>query len=167
MSTNALPHSAEVLIKSPDQLMLTNVEDVKTANGQDIFQTTRELNAFWDHLLNAIASANNLKIDTLAKNAHTAKDKTQETHNNVSKHQDVTKETKSLDSEMLKTAITAEPVLSHKFQERTDQSATDQDQLAHVLRDTLLMVTAASHALMDKSLMTQEMLATQPHNASV
>jgi hypothetical protein len=32
--------------KSEDQLMPTTVEDVKTANGQDIFQTTPELNVF-------------------------------------------------------------------------------------------------------------------------
>jgi hypothetical protein len=46
MSTNALPHTAVELTKSPSQLMPTHAEDVKNANGQDIFQTTRELNAF-------------------------------------------------------------------------------------------------------------------------
>jgi hypothetical protein len=46
MSTNALLHSAVDLTKSPSQLMPNHVEDVKNANSQDTFQTTRELNAF-------------------------------------------------------------------------------------------------------------------------
>jgi hypothetical protein len=113
------------------------------------------------------ALADNPKTDTLARNANMDKDKTQETHKNVSMHQDVTKETKSLVSEMPKAATTAEPVLFHKSQDRIDQSATDQDQPAHALRDTPLMVTAAFHALMDKYLMMPDKLATQLHNASV
>jgi hypothetical protein len=113
-----------------------------------------------------IASLNNLLIDTLAKNAHMAKDKTQETHKDVLMLQDVTLETKLLDSEILKTATTAEPVLSHKSQDKTDQSATDQDQPAHALRDTLLMDTAAFHAPTVKLLMKVELLATKLHNAS-
>lgn len=126
------------------------VEDVRIANGQDTSQIMRELNAFLDHSLNVTALADNHKIDTHVKNAHMAKDKTQETHKDVSMPQDVTKETKSLVLETPQAATTAELVLSHKFQDRIDQSAIDQDQLAHVPRNTLLMVTAASHAHKDK-----------------
>jgi hypothetical protein len=40
---------------------------VKTANGQDIFQTTQELNVFSDHSLNVIASQRDLLMDILVK----------------------------------------------------------------------------------------------------
>jgi len=43
------------LIKSEEPLMPTHVENAKTANGQDIFQTTRELHASQDHSPNATA----------------------------------------------------------------------------------------------------------------
>jgi len=96
-----------------------------------------------------------------------AKDKTQETHKDVSMPQDVTLETKLLVLEILKAATTAEPVLFHKSQDKTDQSATDQDQLAHALKDTPPMDTAAFHAPTVKLLMTQDLNATKHHNASV
>jgi hypothetical protein len=161
MSTNVSNHSAVELTRSKSQLMPKIVEDVKIANGQDIFQTMRELNVSQDHSLSVTASASNLKTDTLVNNAHMVKNKTQETHNNASQLHYVTLETKSLVFKILLTAITAEPVNFHLDQDRTDQSATDQDQLAHVPRNTLLMVTAAFHALMDKSLMMLDLDATQ------
>jgi hypothetical protein len=112
-----------------------------------------------------IASLNNQPTDTHARNAHTAKDKTQETHKDVSMLQDVTLETKLLDLEILQAATTAEPVLSQKFQTLIDLYATDQDQLAHALRNTLLMDTAAFHAPMVKLLMMLETNATKLLNA--
>jgi hypothetical protein len=45
-STNASNHTAWELIKSESQLMPHHAVNVKIANGQDTFQTTRELNAF-------------------------------------------------------------------------------------------------------------------------
>lgn len=142
------------------------MEDVRIANTQDTFQTMRELNAFWDLLPNVTALVDNLKIDTHVKLVTTTKSKTQETHKDVSMLQDVTKETKFLVLEIPKIAWDAELALFHKSQELIDQSAIDQDQLAVVLRDTLLMDTAASNAPTDKYLMKLDKLATQPHNAS-
>lgn len=130
--------------------MLRTVDNVKFANSQDIFQTTRELNASWDHSLNATASQNNQLIDTHVRNAHTVKDKTKETHKDVLMLQDVTLETKSLVSEITKAATLAEPVSFHLSQDKIDLSATDQDHNAHAPRDTLLMVIAAFNALTDK-----------------
>ena len=66
-----------VLTKSEDQLMPLSAENVKTANGQYIFQTTRELNVSWDHLLNATASQSNHKMDMLANHVNMDSDKTQ------------------------------------------------------------------------------------------
>lgn len=166
MLTNVLPHTAVVLIKSEDQLMLLHAVLAKIANGQDTFQTMRELNVLSDHLLNATASKNNLKIDTLAKNAHMDKDKTQGTLKDVSMLQDATKETKLSVSVTLKAATNAEHALFHKSHEMIDQSATDQDQLVNVPKDTHLMDTLAFHALMDKYLMMLDKLATQLHNAT-
>jgi hypothetical protein len=166
MSTNVLLHTAVDHTKSLSHLTKTTVESVRIANTQDTFQTMRELNAFWDHLPNAIASADNHKTDTHVKLVTTTKSKTQETHKDVLILQDVTKETKFLVLEIPKTAWDAEHALPHKSQELTDQSATDQDQLAHALRDTQLMDTAASHAPTDKFLMKLDKHATQHHNAS-
>jgi hypothetical protein len=45
-STYASSHTVTELIKSESQLTQPHAEDVKIANGQDTFQTTRELNAF-------------------------------------------------------------------------------------------------------------------------
>jgi hypothetical protein len=109
------------------------------------------------------ALASNLLTDTHAKNAHMARDKTQETHKDVFQPQDVTLETKLSDSEILKTATTAEHAPSHKFQDKTDQSAIDQSQLAVALKD--LRTTNAFHAPTDKYLMIQEPHATQHHHA--
>jgi hypothetical protein len=115
----------------------------------------------------ATAFPDNLKIDTLAKNAHTTKDRTQETHKDVSMPQDVTKETKSLVLEIQQAATTAEHVLFHKSRDRIDQSAIDQDQLAHVPKSTHLMVTAAFHANKVKFQTKTELAATQLQHASV
>jgi hypothetical protein len=111
------------------------------------------------------ALASTLKIDTLVKNAHTVNTKTQETHKDVLMLQDVMLETKSLVLETQLHATDAEPVLFHKSQEMTDQSAIDQDHNADVLKNTPLMVTAASNALTDKYQMMPDYNATQPHNA--
>jgi hypothetical protein len=167
MLTNALVHTVVELTKSPSQLMPTHAEDVKTANGQHSFQTMRELNALEDHSLNATALANTLLIDTLVKNAHMVNTKTQETHKDVLKLQDVMLETKLLVSVIQQAATDAEPVLFHRSQERIDQSAIDQDHNADVLRNTLQMVMHVSNALTDKYLMMPDYNATQLHNAMV
>jgi len=104
-------------------------------------------------------------MDTLVKNAHMDKDKTHQTRRDVSMLQDVTQETKLLVSEITRPAMHAELALFHSSQDQTDQNATDQDQLAHALKDTQLMDTNAFSALTDKSLMTPDKHATQPHNA--
>jgi hypothetical protein len=57
-------------------LTKTTVESVRIANTQDTFQTMRELNAFWDHLPNAIASRDNHKTDTHVKLVTIVKSKT-------------------------------------------------------------------------------------------
>lgn len=145
--------------------MPNHVEDVKNANSQDTFQTIRELNAFWDHSLNVTALADTLLIDTLVKNAHMVNTKIQETHKDVLMLQDVMLEPKLLVFVIQLHATDAEPVLFHKFQEMIDQSAIDQDHNVDVLKNTLLMVTAASNALMDKYLMMLDYNATQLHNA--
>jgi len=138
--------------KSLDQLMPHHAVSAKIANGQNTFQTTRELNASLDQLLSAIASARTqLTEDTLVNSAHMDKDKTQPTNSNVSLHQLATKETKFLVLVMPKTATDAEPAQLHSFQDKTDLNATDQDQLVDVLRDTLKMDIAAKHAQLDKS----------------
>ena len=56
-------------------------------------------------------------------------------------------------SVILKPVVPAELALFHLFQDQTDQSVTDQDQLVDVLNITLLMVTAACNAQLDRSLM--------------
>lgn len=167
MSINVLLHTVVDLTKSLSQLMPNLVEDVKNVNSQDIFQTIRELNAFWDHLLNAAAFRNTHKIDTLVKNAHMVCTKTQETHKTVLKLQDVMLEIKLLVFVTKQAATDAEPVLFHKSQEMIDQSAIDQDHNVDVLKNTLQMDTAVSNALMVKCLMIADNNATQPHNAMV
>lgn len=167
MLTNAFLHTAVENTKSPSQLMPPHAEDAKIANSQHLFQIMRELCALGDHSLNATALANTLLIDTLVKNAHMACTKTQETHKDVLKLQDVMLETKLLVSVMLRAATDAEPVLFHKSQERTDQSAIDQDHNVDVLRNTHQMVTHVSNALTDKYLMMPDYNATQLHNAMV
>jgi hypothetical protein len=109
------------------------------------------------------ALASNLLTDTHVKNALMVRDKTQETHKDVFQPQDVTLETKLLDSEIPKTATTAEHAPSHSFQDKTDQSATDQSQLVVALKDW--RTTDAFHAPTDKYLMIQDQLATQHHHA--
>lgn len=135
MSTNVFHHIAMALTKSKSHSMLTAAEDVKTANSQDTSQMPRELSAFWDHSPSATALASNLLTDTHARNAHMVRDKIQETHKDVFQLQDVTLETKLLDSETPKTATTAEHAPSHKSQDKIDQNATDQSQLAVALKD--------------------------------
>jgi hypothetical protein len=93
------------------------------------------------------------------------KDKTQATHKSALMLQDVTLETLFLVLVMLKTAIDAEPASFHKSQEMTDQSATDQDQLADVAKNTQLMDIAAFHAQLAKSLMSSDNHATKLQNA--
>jgi hypothetical protein len=166
MLINVSLHTAVVLTKSEDQLMLIHAVLVKTANGQYIFQTTRELSVLEDHSLNVTASANILKTDTHANNANMDKDKIQETLKDVSMLQDATKETKLSVSVTLKAATNAEHASFHKSQETIDQSAIDQDQLVNVPKDTPLMDTLVFHALMDKYLMMLDKLATQLHNVS-
>ena len=61
---------------------------------------------------------------------------------------------------MLQTATDAELALFHKSQDKTDLNATDQDQLVDVMRNTLLMDTAANHAQLDNSLHTVMLLQT-------
>lgn len=100
-------------------------------------------------------------MDTLVNHAQLDKDQTQETKNNVLMLQDVTLETKSLVLVILKAAMLVEHALLHKFQDKTDLNATDQDQLADVLRNTLLMDTAAIHAQLDKYLTKTDNNATQ------
>jgi hypothetical protein len=58
---------AMVHTKSESHLTTDHAESVKTANGQDIFQTTLELNVFSDHSLNVIASLREQLMDMLAK----------------------------------------------------------------------------------------------------
>jgi uncharacterized protein (UPF0216 family) len=152
--------------KSEDQLMPPHAVNAKIANGQDTFQTTLELNVFWDHSLNVIASANNQPTVMNVNSAHSDKDKIQLTLRDVSKHQDATLEIKLLVLEMLLTATDAEHALFHSSQDKTDLNATDQDQLADVLRNTQLMDTAAFHAQLDKFQMSSDNNATQLNNAS-
>jgi hypothetical protein len=61
------PQFAMVHTKSESHLTTEHAESVKTANGQDIFQTTQELNVFSDHSLNVIASQRDLLMDILVK----------------------------------------------------------------------------------------------------
>ena len=77
-------------------------------------------------------------MDILVKNAHMVNIiqalepiQTQD----VSMLQDVIPETKFLDSEILKAATDAEPVLLHKFQDQIDLNATDHNQLVDAHRD--------------------------------
>jgi hypothetical protein len=100
-------------------------------------------------------------MDTLVNHAQLDKDQTQETKNNVLMLQDVTLETKSLVLVILKAAMLVEHALLHKSQDKTDLNATDQDQLADVLRNTLLMDSAAFHAQLDKYLTKTDNNATQ------
>jgi hypothetical protein len=122
--------------KSPDQLTQLHVVNAKTANGQDTCQTTRELNAFWDHSLNVTASADNLKMVTLVNSVTMVKDKIQPTKRDVLQLHSVTQETKLSVLEMLPTATNAEHALFHRSQAKIDKLATDQDQNADVLRNT-------------------------------
>jgi len=112
-------------------------------------------------LLNVTASADNQLMDINAKHATLDKDKTQPTSRDALMPQLVLEPTKLLVSETSRPAMHAELAQPHTSQDQTDQSASDQDQLAHVLRDTLLMDTAAFHAQMDKFLTTTETAATQ------
>jgi len=89
-------------------------------------------------------------MDTHVSTVHIMKDKIQEIQRNVLLLQDVTLVTKLLVSVTTEAAMLAEPALLHTFQDQTDQNASDQDQLAHVPRNTQLMDTAASHAQLDK-----------------
>jgi hypothetical protein len=116
-------------------------------------------------LLNVTASADNQLTDINAKHATLDKDKTQPTSRDASMPQLVLEPTKSLVSETSRPAMHAELALLHTSQDQTDQSATDQDQLAHALRNTLLMDTAAFHAPMVKLLMMLETNATKLLNA--
>lgn len=165
-SANASNHTAWELIKSESQLMPPPAEDVRIANGQDTFQTTRELNASWDHSPNATASQDNQLTDTHVKNANMDKDKTQATRRDVSKLQDATMETKLLVWEIPRAAMLVDHALFHSFQELTDQNATDQDQLASALSNTHQTDTAASHAEKEKSQMNPETNATQLQSAT-
>jgi hypothetical protein len=106
-------------------------------------------------------------IDTLVKNAHMVNTKTQETHKDVLKLQDVMLAPKLLVFVMQQAATDAEPVLFQRSQERIDQSAIDQDHNVDVLRNTLQMVMLVSNALMAKYLMMPDYNATQLHNAMV
>ena len=167
MFKHATPHNVLVLTKSEDHWMLLNVENAKIANGQDTFQIIRELNVSWDHSLNVIASANNQQMDTHVKLVTMDQDKTQQMSRDVSQVQNVTLETKFLDFKTQPAAWDAELALLHSSQDQIDLSATDQDQLADALRNTLLTVTAASHAQMDTFLMMLDKHATQLQTASV
>lgn len=155
------------LTKSEDQLMLLHVEDAKTANGQDTFQTNRELNVFQDQFLSAIALAKIQLMDIPVNSAHSDKDKIQPTIRDVLQLQDVTLEIRFSVSEMLKTAIDAEHALFHSSQDKTEVSAIDQDQLADAHRNTHLTDTNASVAELEKSLMISDKIATLLNNAMV
>ena len=112
-------------------------------------------------MLNATASADNQLMDINAKHATLDKDKTQLTSRDASMPQPVPDQTKSLVSETSRPAMHAELALPHTSQDQTDQSASDQDQLAHAPKDTLLMDTAASNAQPVKFLTTTDRAATQ------
>jgi hypothetical protein len=107
------------------------------------------------------ASTNNLLMDTIAKNAHMDKDKTQPTERDVSMPQLAKDPTKSLDSVTSRPAMHAELAHLHSSQDQTTLSAGDQDQLAHVPSTTLLTDTAAFHAKLEKFLITTDKHATQ------
>jgi hypothetical protein len=104
-------------------------------------------------------------MDILANNVIMVSDETQETSRIVLLLQPVMLVTKLLDLVISLVATLAEHALLHSFQDQTDLSATDQDQLAHALRDTLLMDTAAFHAQLAKSLITPDKHAMLPQNA--
>lgn len=116
-------------------------------------------------MLNATASQSNHKMDMLANHVNMDSDKTQETSRDVSLLQPVMLPTKLLDFVTLRAATLAELALLHSSQDQTDPSATDQDQLAHAQRDTLLMDIAASHAQLVKSPTTPDKHAMLPQNA--
>jgi hypothetical protein len=65
------------------------------------------------------------------------------------------------------TAMLAELALFHSSQEKTEAHATDQDQLAHVLKDTLLMVTHALTAQPVKLLIIKIQDVSQLQHAEV
>jgi thioester reductase-like protein len=108
-----------------------------------------------------IASANNQLMDMLVKPVNMDIDKIQQTERNVYKHQPVTLVTSLLVSEILEAATTADNALLHSSQDQTEQSAIDQDQLAHAHKDTHQMDTHASNADQEKSLITTDNNATQ------
>jgi len=95
-------------------------------------------------------------IVTVASNANKDIDKIHLTTKDVSQHQPVLVQIKLEVMLILKTAMHAELVKSHSFQDQIDQNATDQDQLALVPNNTHLMVTVAFHASQDMYLITKE-----------
>jgi len=105
-------------------------------------------------------------MDTHASNVNMDSDKTQEMSRIVSLLQPVPLATKLSVFVTPRAATLAELALLHKSQDQIDPSATDQDQLAHALRDTLLMDTAAFHAQLVKSLTTPDNNAIKPQNAT-
>jgi hypothetical protein len=75
---DVIPQHVPVNMLSNWLLMLNHVVDVRTAHGQDKFQTLQELLALLDHLLTAqAASLEDQMMDIHASNAQLDRDKTQ------------------------------------------------------------------------------------------
>jgi hypothetical protein len=91
----------------------------------------------------AVASKDIPMTDTLANNAQIDSLLTQETIETVFQLHHALVTINTLDLVMLRTAMLVELAKLHSFQLKTELAATDQDQLAHVPRDTAMMVTHA------------------------
>lgn len=112
-----------------------------------------------------IALADNHKMDTHVSHVTSTKDKTQLTERDVFQLQAVPELTKLLESVTPPAAWLAELAHPHISHNQTDNNATDQDQDVTVPRNTLMMVTAALNAQLDKSQTLIDKDASKPPNA--
>jgi hypothetical protein len=137
-----------------DQLSTTDhAEDVLPANGQDKFQTMRELPVSTDHSLNAqTAPPEELMMATLVNNAHTTKFKTHQTCQDVSPELAV--ELDKSNFHLITPAVESVRLANGHNSPQTNQRLNvllDQWLFATADRDNQPMDTLASPAQLDKS----------------